>query len=184
MRAFIVTIILIGLIGGMLYVIFLNKSGKNILITSMTNFITMIKDIKINFLATHLLIIPLLIVSSFLLVGIPIGIFYLFYNGFLMGFLISNFFLVKHLKGLIFGIIYLIITRLVFCFFYFILLINLLKIGYQMINLVFKKRQYHKDYVLMYLKKCLICLIFILINDLILYFLGDNLVNIFKFLVI
>ena len=101
-----------------------------------------------------------------------------------MGFVLSNFVIVAGFKGFLFGLIYLVITRLVFIFFFGIVAISLLKITYYLINLLIKKKRQNKEIIFILLKRVLLAFLIIMLNDLFLYFLGDNLVKIFKFLVI
>ena len=92
----------------------------------------------------------------------------------------SNFVLVAHFKGFIFGLIYVLITKVIFLFFLLIFIISIIRIGL----IVLKKEKLKKEKIYVLSKRVLLCFILILINDLILYFLGDNLINVFNFLVI
>lgn len=170
----------IGIISGIFYFSFLSGDDKNIIISSITNFFNDLSNIKINFIGTHLIILPLLWVLSLIVIGIPLALFYLFYNGFLIGFTMSNFVLVAHFKGFIFGLIYVLITKVIFLFFLLIFIISTIRIGL----IVLKKEKLKKEKIYVLSKRVLLCFILILINDLILYFLGDNLINVFNFLVI
>ena len=100
-----------------------------------------------------------------------------------MGFVMSNFIIALGFKGFLLGLIYLIITRFIFLFFLGILIISLLKIACLILNLILKKRNNSKEIILKALKRAIICFIIIMVNDVILYFLGDNLVKIFQFLI-
>ncbi len=180
---FLSIILILGIGSGIGYVFLLNKTNQSLLINSTTNFITTLSSLKINYFLNHILVFPFLIISSFFLIGVPLALFYLFYNGFLMGFLLANFILCYHFKGFIFGLFYLLITKLLFIFLLFIILPSLLKIASYILKLLIGKRKLNKDYILLYLKKGIICFLFIFLNDLFLYFLGDNLVNIFKFII-
>lgn len=177
-------ILIIGFIGGIFFITFVAKNEQNVLINSFTNFWHNIDSLKINYLTNHFLIMPVLIISSFLILGLVLIPLYLLYIGFLMGIVISNFIIIGGFKGFIFGLIYIIITRLAFLFLFSIMAVALIKITILLINLIFKKNSDNKNKIFFQLKKCLICFILIMINDTILYFLGDNLVKIFKFLII
>ena len=170
----------IGIISGIFYFTFLSGNDKNIIMTSITNFFNDLSNIKINFIGIHLVILPLLWFSSLIVIGIPLALFYLFYNGFLIGFTICNFVIVAHFKGFIFGIIYILITKAVYLFFLLIFIISIIRIGI----IVLKREKLKKEKIYILGKRALVCFIFIIINDLILYFLGDNLINVFNFLVI
>ena len=177
-------ILVIGFLVGVFYITFLPKSDQALIASSFSKFLQNIANLKINFLANHLFLIPILIISSFLIIGALICLIYLFYLGFLMGFVMSNFIVALGFKGFLFGLIYLLITRFIFLFFLSILIISIIKIAFLIINLILKKNGNSKELIFKELKRVLICFIFIMLNDTILYFLGDNIVKIFQFLVI
>ena len=96
----------------------------------------------------------------------------------------DNFIIVGGFKGFIFGLIYNIITKLVYLFLLIMLITTLIKISINIINYLVKKNRFYKDKIIVLFKKALMCIILIILNDIILYFIGNNLINIFNFLVI
>lgn len=174
----------IGLVLGFIYVAFLSNDSKLLIETSFQNFLQDLSNIRINLISTHIFILPLLLIASFLVIGIPLGIIYLLYNGFLIGFSLDNFIIVGGFKGFIFGLIYNIITKLVYLFLLIMLITTLIKISINIINYLVKKNRFYKDKIIVLFKKALMCIILIILNDIILYFIGNNLINIFNFLVI
>lgn len=94
---FLTTIILIGIISGILFIFFISKEDKSLVKTELTSFCDMIKSNKINYLSTfinsigtnltYLIIFWILGVS---IIGMPIIIFLLFLKGFIFGFSISS----------------------------------------------------------------------------------------------
>ena len=138
-------ILVIGFLVGVFYITFLPKNNQDLIASSFSNFLQNIGNLKINFIASHLLVIPILIISSFFIIGALICLIYLFYIGFLMGFVMSNFIVALGFKGFLFSLIYLIITRFIFLFFLGILIISLLKIAYLIFNLILKKNGNLKD---------------------------------------
>ncbi len=174
----------IGLISGLIYIYLIPSANQEIIKTSINNFFQNLDNLRINNIGTHVLIIPFLIISAFLVIGIPLGIFYLFYNGFLVGFTISNFTICLGLKGFIYSLVYVLITKLVYLFFLNILITSLIKIGFNVGKIIVRKKDSSKDIIIFLFKRVIICFLVILLNDIFLLFLGDNLINIFKFLVI
>lgn len=176
-------IFIIGLVSGLIYIYLIPAENQEIIKTSITNFFQNLESLHINNIGAHVLVIPLLIISAILIIGVPLAIFYLFYNGFLVGFTISNFTICLGFKGFIYSLIYVLITKLVYLFFLTILITSLIKIGFNMSKIILKRKNTSKDLILFLFKRVIICFIIILLNDIFLLFLGNNLINIFKFLV-
>ncbi|MBE6140519.1 MAG: hypothetical protein E7172_03165 [Firmicutes bacterium] len=181
---FIIVLFICGIIGGLFFYQILNTELQNILKTSINNFFLNIKNVEINFFINHLLIMSFLIVSSFLIVGVFFNIIYIFYNGFIIGFIISIFSIVLGFKGFIFSIIYLIITKSIFLFFYLIFVLSSMKLSFSLIMIILKKNKCLSKYQSILVKRMIICFIIINIVDFILYFWGNYLLNIFNFLVL
>lgn len=177
-------VLILGISCGIFYLFFISSNEKTTIINSITSFFQTLDHIKINYLSNHFLLIPAFIMTAFIGIGTILILFYLFYIGFLIGFIISNFIIVAGFKGFIFGLIYVLVTRLIFLFFLGILTIALIKISYYLFKSIFNKRINYKNIIAGQVKRAILAFIIILINDTFLYFLGDNLVNIFKFLVI
>ncbi len=176
---FLSIIFIIGIASGIIYLNILNGDAKNIIMTSINNFLLNTQSIKINYLLIHLLIISFLIITSLLVIGLPISLFYLFYNGFLLGFIISCITTIKGFKGFLYSLIYIFITKGVYLFFLFLLVLFLTKLSLT----ILKKNNLKKERIFNLSKKSLICLIIVFVNDLILYFWGNQIINIFNFLI-
>jgi len=181
---FIIVLFICGIIGGLFFYQILNTELQNILKIIINNFFLNIKNVEINFFINHLLIMSFLIVSSFLIVGVFFNIIYIFYNGFIIGFIISIFSIVLGFKGFIFSIIYLIITKSIFLFFYLIFVLSSMKLSFSLIMIILKKNKCLSKYQSILVKRMIICFIIINIVDFILYFWGNYLLNIFNFLVL
>ena len=177
---FLVFLFIIGIILGML--LFLSKTSEEKL-----NIANSILDIKNNIINSkqnsiliHFIIISILSILSFCLIGLPLALFYYFYEGFSIGFLICTFIKCFSVKGFVFSAIFLVINKFIFLsiFTYFLFFC----ISY--VNKFIKNIKGNKQVIIYnHLIKCLFVLFTVFINDLVLYFLGNNILSLFTFLI-
>ena len=104
---FMLSIVLIGLIVGIIYYISQSIDVKNRIISIISNY----DSFKYNAIFKDLIIMSILLVSSFLVIGIPLALFYLFYEGVSIGFLISIFLASFKIKGLIYLLFFLFVNK-------------------------------------------------------------------------
>ena len=181
---FIGIILLIGIISGFFFFGTLNLDLQNTIKTAITNYFLNINSIKINQILIHLLIMSFLAILSFLLMGLPANLLYIFCNGFVLGFIISVYTIVNGLNGFIFSLIYIIITKIPFILVLMLFTTTSLKISIYLFNIVIKKDKSIKTKISLLFKKMLFCITLVFFIDLFIYFVGDNLINVFNFLVI
>lgn len=179
---FISIVLIIGIIVGIVFVTLLDESTKEILFLNINEFLQNMDKSNIDFFITHLIILSTLLVTSTLLIGGPLIIFFLIYNGFAIGFIISSITCIFGIKGLLFGIIYVIISKLIFLVLLIIISVNLFKIVKCIIDCIVYKKN-NKEVFITYIKRTIIFISIIILNDIILYFWGLKLVNIFNFLI-
>ena len=130
------------------------------------------------------IILSSLLILSIFIIGIPLSIFFIFFNGFSIGFIISSLSSIFGFKGLIYSIIHIIINKFVFLFFLYFLFLAMYKIVLLLIKYWVHKEKINKDEIIHLFKKIILCLLIIIIYDLILYFLGNKIMNLFNFLII
>ena len=177
-------IFLIGTVVGITFIYFIPEDSKEIIFLNINDLIQNINSINLNNIVNHFIIIASLIILSFFVIGVPLELFFIFYNGFSIGFIISCLVSIFGIRGLLYSLIYIIVTKGVYLFILSIILVSLIKISKLIIDKYILKKGNNINSINMYLKKCLVCLGIILINDLILYFWGASLINIFNFLII
>jgi len=85
---FVLFILVIGIVLGMAYYFFIDEDIKLSIINTLNNNISF----NNNFILKNLTIMSILLVLSFFIIGIPLSLFYLLYDSFSVGFLISMFF--------------------------------------------------------------------------------------------
>ena len=175
-------VLAIGIITGVVFVIMLDEATKEILFLNINNFLQSLGTNNISILVQHLVILSTLLILSIFLIGGPLVIFFMFYNGFTIGFIISSITCIFGIKGILFGVLYVIISKLVFVVLFIIFSVNLFKIVKCVIDyLVYKKR--NKESLIMFMKRSIVFIGIIMISDVILYFGGAKLINIFNFLI-
>ena len=182
MYVFMLVILIIGIITGIVFVIMLDEATKEILFLNINEFLQNFSNTNINSGLMHLVILSILLILSIFLVGGPLLIFYMFYNGFSIGFVVSSITYIFGIKGMLYGSIYILISRLVYIIVLIIFNVNLFKIiKCNIDSLVYKKS--NKESLSVFYKRSIVFIGIILINDVILYFGGGKLVNLFNFLI-
>ena len=182
MYVFMLVILIIGIITGIVFVIMLDEATKEILFLNINEFLQNFSNANINSGLMHLVILSSLLILSIFLVGGPLLIFYMFYNGFSIGFVVSSITYIFGIKGMLYGSIYILISRLVYIIVLIIFNVNLFKIiKCNIDSLVYKKS--NKESLSVFYKRSIVFIGIILINDVILYFGGGKLVNLFNFLI-
>ena len=175
-------VLVIGIITGVVFVIMLDEATKEILFLNINNFLQSFGESNISILVQHLVILSTLLILSIFLIGGPLVIFFMFYNGFTIGFIISSITCIFGIKGMLFGVLYVIVSKLVFVVLFIIFSVNLFKIVKCVIDyLVYKKS--NKESLVMFMKRSIVFIGIIMISDIILYFWGVKLINIFNFLI-
>lgn len=182
MYVFMLVILIIGIITGIVFVIMLDEATKEILFLNINEFLQNFSNTNINSGLMHLVILSSLLILSIFLVGGPLLIFYMFYNGFSIGFVVSSITYIFGIKGMLYGSIYILISRLVYIIVLIIFNVNLFKIiKCNIDSLVYKKS--NKESLSVFYKRSIVFIGIILINDVILYFGGGKLINLFNFLI-
>ena len=179
---FLSIIFIIGLILGVIFLIYLDEASKDILFLNINEWLQGISNSNINNIVLHIIMLSSMFLLSIFLIGIPFVLFFVFYNGFSVGFTVTSLTSIFSIKGLLYGIIYVIITKGIYLFFLSIIIVSLLRVSLIILKSIFNKENIDKEKLALLLKKNLICIAIILINDIILYFWGTNLITIFNFL--
>ncbi len=176
---FIVSLGLIALVIG--FILFQNESTdiKSGVVSTINELTLNINNTNQNSIIFHLAILSIISLLSLIIIGFPIAVIYYFYEFVSIGYLLSALFEFKKITGLLFGSIFIIINKILF----------LSVLSYFLINMINYTKKYlksiktsKKELIINYLYKCFFVLIIVFINDIILYFIGNKLTNIFTFL--
>lgn len=176
--------LIIGFIFGLFFLNNVDEASKEIILNNINEWVINLDNIHINYIISHLLVLSLFIILSIFLIGIPLYIFYIFYNGFSLGFIISSLSNIFGAKGLLYSIVYILITKVIPIILIIILFMFLIRIGENIIWNLFNKKNGTKRLINRLIKKSIIVLFIIIINDIILYLWGGKILNIFHFLII
>ncbi len=172
----------IGIIIGFIFLIYLEESSKELISLNINEWLQSLSTSHINSILEHIIILSTLAILSIFVIGLPLIIFFVFYNGFSIGFLLMSLIEIFGVKGLIYGLIYLIITKGIYLFFLTIFILALIKIIILIIKRLIWHQKMNKNLLVTYCKRILICIGVIILSDIILYFGGTKLISIFNFL--
>lgn len=180
---FLITLIIIGLLTGIIFYLNLSTETKNSIINSLVNINENIKTTKQNNIIFHLFIISSFVLVSLTLVLYPLTIFYLFYEILSFGFILTYYLSNYGVGGLLYSLIYFLLNKAVFI----MILTYLSIISFKLIKTIIRAltnkenisvRELYHNYFL----KIIICTSFILIIDIFIYFFGNKILSLFQFL--
>lgn len=179
----IIKFLLMLFITSMLVGIYLYLSKEKLIRESInTELIKMINNLDItrqNNILNHLLIMIVLSVLSLTIIGLPIILIYFLYEGVSIGFLLSSFINYSPIKGMLFGTIFIIISKIIYITILIYLLTNTLKYTK---NFLKRLKTTKNELIINQVIKISFCTTITLINDIILYFIGNKIITIFKFI--
>ena len=111
---FLLTVIIIGIISGCLFILFINKDDKNLIYNNLENIIDTITNNRVNYLNTFINSISSSLISliglyilGISIIGIPVIVFFLFLKGFTIGFSFISLIAKYHIRGLLGSVSYL-----------------------------------------------------------------------------
>ncbi len=161
---FISIILITGIILGYIYYNTLDNDIKLNIINTLKN----TKEYNFNYIIKDLFIMSLILVLSFFIIGIPLGIFSILYGAFSIGFILNAFIITYNINGVLYILLYLIITKIITLLLKILFLKKIINIGRFIIGkLIYKKEYYLKDRIIINFKKALYIILFTLINNII-----------------
>ncbi len=182
-KIFILTLLICGLLFGIIYFNLQNDLNKSLITEKMSDFANIIKTTNQNMILNHLLIIIILMFLAYSIIGMPLILFYLFYESTSIGFFLASIYSIYKIKGLLFGIIFIIISKLPFILFLIYISYIALKITKKLLRvLIFKENDSLYQLLKNLFLKLAIAIITILIYDLFLYFFANKILKLFLFL--
>lgn len=182
MYLFLGIIFAIGLALGFVFLIYLDESSKELIFLNINEWIQNLSGSHINNILSHLVILSSLCLLSIFIVGLPLVLFFVFYNGFSLGFMLMSLINIFGVKGFLYGLVYIIITKSIYLFFSLILVTSFLKLSIIILKKIFQKDKWNRENINILIKRILLCIAIILIFDVILYFGGAKLITLFNFL--
>lgn len=170
---FLVLLLIIGILLGILYYNWQNEGMKEVLIKTIN--LNEIGKLRINNFFQHLFLFPTFILLLFVVIGFPISLFYLFYEGFSFGFTASIIIVAWKLKGVWFVAKYLLFFKLLYIPFLILFNLKMLDCLRNIIGLyIYRKEERIKRNLIVNFRKMIVYLIIILIIDIGVYFLSPT----------
>lgn len=172
---FVLAVILFGIISGTIFLLALNETDKELVVSQITNFLVNIKDNNINnfnafknCVFENLIFVFLLWICGMSVVGVIFNVFAVYLKGFMIGFTLSSFFLVYEFKGLLAGFLYLFPAGIIYIIISLIIGVYSIILTIYLWKAIFMKDR--SNNTLKFLKKylfvLLICLVLIGISSL------------------
>ena len=134
-----------------------------------------------NYLYFHFFIVVISVLLSFCLIGVPLLCAIIFYEGMSIGFLIGIFGLTYGLKGLLFSVLLLLVTKFVYLFLLIFLFSKCLQIARRMIGRFLYKSK-NNELMVHLAKGVLVIVLGIIFYDTLLLLCGSKILKTFSFL--
>ena len=179
---FLISLLVIGLLIGIYIYIKQPSLVKASIINELKLLDNTLKNTKQNNFLYHILILSVFTFLSILVIGVPVILFYLFYEGVSIGFLLASFINYKKVSGLLYGSIFIIFNKILL--YASLIYILIASINYSKKVILSLKRKDYKiyEYLFSHLIKMVFILLVIIIYDIFIYFLGNKILSYFIFL--
>lgn len=178
---FLISLLIMGILVG-IYIYIKQPSLTKVSILSELKSLNTILNSKQNNFLFHLLILSLFFFFSIIVLGLPLLLFYLFYEGVCFGFLLGGFINYKKISGLLYGTIFMIINKLLL--YVCIIYILIVSINYSKKVILSLRHKDYKiyEYIFNHVIKIIFILLIIMLYDIFIYFFGNKILSYFLFL--
>jgi len=190
LNIFITSIIILGVILGSLFLLFINKEDKSLVINQITNFFTNINNDKLNLfdafknsIISNFMYLIVIFVLGLSIIGIPLVIFLVFFKGFIFGFSISSIILVYNYKGIIGSLLYVFPHHIINLIILIIIGVYSVSFSKNLLESIFKRKNIsYKNILKRYLIILIIALVTSVITSSIEVFISPLLIKLCNFL--
>lgn len=138
---FLISLLIIGVVFGIVLGFKQDTLFKKDIIYSLNNLKEILLANKINNIFVHLITFLILIITSFLVPLFFVNFVLLFFKGVTIGFSLYIFAIIGGGRGLIFGLIYVLLTSSLFCFIYIFLIIRGINLNKNIISLTLTREK-------------------------------------------
>ena len=177
---FLLMLFVIGIFIGVYAYLIQDTNTKNAINLELTSLLSNLANVKQNSIIYHFITISLMIILSLSVIGLPLVLFYYFYEGISIGFLITSFIKYKKFKGFTYSLIFTGISKLLYIAILTYFLVQSLNYAFKILKNIKENKQ---DLIIRQLIKCAFTIGICFINDIILYFIGNKLASIFTFII-
>lgn len=179
---FLISLLIIGILIGIYIYIRQPSLVKASIINELKSLEDVLKSSRQNNFLYHIFLLSIIAFLSTFVIGLPIIVFYMFYEGISMGFLLASFINYKKISGLLFGTTFFIINKLLLFAALIYLLIASINYSKKIIINIKNKDYRMSEYLLTHLIKIIFVFIIIMIYDIFIYYLGNKILTYFIFL--
>lgn len=180
---FLLSIFLIGVIFGVIYYTQQNNTIKEGIKEGLKIYKNNIEIKKINLFLEHIFLLSSIFLLSYTIIGNVLSIFYLFYEGIILGFSTSVFIANFKISGLLFNLISFILIKLIFIITVIFISIIALKITKKILyTIISKKGESFYELIRYNILKLLIIICIVVISDSFIFFLGNKILSLLIFL--
>lgn len=185
MVVFLMTIFIIGIIVGSLFIVILSKSDKSLIKEYLEQFLNSINGNKLNYtdalissLGSNIFYVLLIWLLGISVIGLPIMLFIYFSKAFMLGFSISSMLFHYKLKGILLALLYVFPHQILNVLVYSFLMVYSTSLSIRIIkSLIAKKTLDFKQIMAKYGMVLIISLVGIVISSLLEVFLMPNLIK-------
>lgn len=170
---FVITILLLGVISGSIFLVTLNSIDKNNTISQIKNFIVNVNSNNIesvqalkNSLIINYTFVVLIWILGLTIIGVLFNIFLTYIKGFITGFSISSIILTYKYKGILMALLYIFPSIIINLIGVSILTIYSIMFSHNLLKLVTSKKKTKKLMLKKYLIILLLCIVLSLISSL------------------
>ena len=179
---FLVSLLIIGIIIGF----FVYYNEPDLVKESINHELSYLGDVlsntRQNNFINHLILFSVAMFFSLIIIGLPIILFYYFYEGLSFGFFLASLFDYNGFEGLFFGVIFGIINKLILYLVLIYLLLFSFHYSKKMIRAIKNKEFKIYEYVATQIFKNIFIMIIILISNTFIFFFGNKILAYFLFL--
>ena len=189
---FLITLMLVGIIAGIIFIFFVDESNKKNIVTKVNDFFIMLKTSKsINYskslsntILLNLLYVLLIWTLGISLIGFPIIIVVLFFRCFVFGLSISSIIYSYGFKGILGSFLYIFPHQIIILILYLLLGFYSLSFCYKLFSLLFLKKTINFNYGMKrYLKILLLSVVISLVISIYEVFISTYFLKLFTSLI-
>lgn len=164
---FTLAIVIIGVIFGIIYYILLNSDTKENISNTLINF----NNFRYNAILKDLIVMSSLLITSIFIIGIPLSLFYIFYESLSIGFLVSIFYANFKISGFIYILFYILLNKVITFILIFIFVKKLINVSRFIIgSIIYKKEIVIKEKLINNFKNSIYIIIIVFVINILLYF--------------
>lgn len=175
---FLLSIFIVGAIFGVVFYFQQNDVIKDGIKEGLSNYKNNLQNKNINLFLEHIFLLSAIFLLSYTIIGNVLSIFYLFYEGIILGFSTAIFMTNYKISGLIYNLISFLLTKSLFLIGVIFISIIAFNITKKIINtIISRKGESFYELIRYNILRLLIILIIVLISDIFIFFLSNKILN-------